>query len=175
MSYRTIAEWAWNPPLLCAGGSGITGRVPRVPTICRVLQRLDGEQFGLLIYRWLARRAGPSPALLVIAIDDKTSRGARSGDDRTVHLVVNSNTSNGTVLGQSVVNGGTNEISAFAPLLDRIDVTGALITWMCGTHRTRARHLPVGPWGALPAKGERQLALLTASVHRAALTRGSGR
>ena len=45
-----------------------------------------------------------------------------------MHLVAAYNTNNGTVLGQSVVDGKTNEISAFQPLLDRIDITGALIT-----------------------------------------------
>ena len=107
---------------------GITGRVPCEATIRRVLQKLDAEQFDLLICRWLARRAGPSPALLVIALDGKTARGARTGDARAVHLVAAFNTANGTVLGQSVVDGKTNEISAFQPLLDRIDIAGALIT-----------------------------------------------
>jgi len=31
-------------------------------------------------------------------------------------------------MGQTVVNGKTNEISAFGPLLDRIDITGAIVT-----------------------------------------------
>jgi hypothetical protein len=33
-----------------------------------------------------------------------------------------------------VVDGKTNEITAFAPLLDRIDITGAIITRLMGTH-----------------------------------------
>jgi hypothetical protein len=68
----------------------------------------------------------PSPR--VIAVDGKSARGARLADERAVHLLAALDTSSGIVLGQSVVDGKTNEITAFAPLLDRVDITDAIIT-----------------------------------------------
>lgn len=69
----------------------------------------------------------PSPR--VIAVDGKSARGARCGaDDRAVHLLAAFDTRCGIVLGQSVVDGKSNEITAFTPLLDRVDITDAVIT-----------------------------------------------
>ena len=45
-----------------------------------------------------------------------------------MHLLAAFDTGTGGVLGQTVVDGKTNEISAFGPLLDRLDITGTLIT-----------------------------------------------
>jgi predicted transposase YbfD/YdcC len=77
--------------------------------------------------------AGPGPAAIgppprVIAVDGKSARGARQADGRAVHLLAAFDTRSGIVLGQSVVDGKSNEITAFAPLLDRVDITDAIIT-----------------------------------------------
>ncbi len=64
----------------------------------------------------------------MIAIDGKSARGAGGPKGRAVHLLAAFDQANGIVLGQGVVDGKTNEITAFAPLLDRIDITGAIIT-----------------------------------------------
>ena len=45
-----------------------------------------------------------------------------------MHLLAAFDTTSGTVLGQRVVDGKTNEINAFAPLLERIELTGTLVT-----------------------------------------------
>jgi predicted transposase YbfD/YdcC len=78
-----------------------------------------------------ARIAAPPPRIpppRVIAVDGKSARGARLADERAVHLFAALDTRCGIVLGQSVVDGKTNEITAFAPLLDRVDITDAIIT-----------------------------------------------
>jgi predicted transposase YbfD/YdcC len=78
-----------------------------------------------------ARIAAPPPRIpppRVIAVDGKSARGARLADERAVHLLAALDTCCGIVLGQSVVDGKTNEITAFAPLLDRVDITDAIIT-----------------------------------------------
>jgi len=68
----------------------------------------------------------------VIAVDGKSARGSRCQrnglDDRAVHLLAAFDTASGAVLGQSVVDEKSNEISAFGPLLDRIDIAGAIVT-----------------------------------------------
>lgn len=61
-------------------------------------------------------------------MDGKSARGARQGEGRAVHLLAAFDSASGIVLGQAVVDGKTNEITAFAPLLSRIDITDAIIT-----------------------------------------------
>src|SRR3954462_5816568 len=63
-----------------------------------------------------------------VAVDGKTARGARAEDRTQVHLLAAFDHASGIVLGQTQVEGKTNEITAFAPLLDRIDLTDVLLT-----------------------------------------------
>lgn len=58
----------------------------------------------------------------------KTARGARIGDGRAVHLLAALEHADGVVLGQRVVDGKSNEITAFAPLLDGIDLADVIVT-----------------------------------------------
>ena len=127
-SYQAIAEWARDLPPAVRRRLGVGRVVPCESTIRRVLQRTDADALDQVLSRWLASKAGPAPALPVIAVDGKTARGARSGTDRAVHLLAALDTTDGTVLGQTVVDGKTNEVNAFAPLLDRVPIAGALIT-----------------------------------------------
>jgi predicted transposase YbfD/YdcC len=45
-----------------------------------------------------------------------------------VHLLAAFDRASGVVLGQTAVDGKSNEITAFAPLLDRLDLTDVLVT-----------------------------------------------
>ena len=63
----------------------------------------------------------------MIAIDGKTLRGARLPDGRQVHLLSALDTTTGIVLAQVTVDAKSNEIPAFAPLLDAVEaVLGSL-------------------------------------------------
>ncbi|MDZ5447212.1 ISAs1 family transposase [Micromonospora sp. 4G57] len=63
----------------------------------------------------------------MIAIDGKTLRGARRADGGQVHLLSALDTSTGIVLAQVTVAAKSNEIPAFAPLLDAVEqVLGSL-------------------------------------------------
>lgn len=64
----------------------------------------------------------------MIAVDGKSARGARTAQERCVHLLGAFHADTGVVLGQTVVDGKTNEINAFAPLLDRVPIAGAILT-----------------------------------------------
>jgi predicted transposase YbfD/YdcC len=64
----------------------------------------------------------------VVAVDGKTTRGARADDGTQVHLLAAFDPACGVVLGQTQVDGKSNEITAFAPLLDRLDLTDVLLT-----------------------------------------------
>jgi hypothetical protein len=62
--------------------------------------------------------ASPSPTVpspRVIAVDGKSARGARQANERAVHLLAALDTSSGIVLGQSVVDGKSNEVRHEAP------------------------------------------------------------
>ena len=64
----------------------------------------------------------------VVAVDGKTARGARTDDGAQVHLLAAFDTASGVVLGQTQVDGKSNELTAFAPLLNRIALTDVLLT-----------------------------------------------
>ena len=64
----------------------------------------------------------------VIAVDGKTLRGSASGGEPGDHLLAALDHAHGAVLGQVEVGAKTNEIPMFPVLLDRIDITGAVIT-----------------------------------------------
>jgi predicted transposase YbfD/YdcC len=76
-----------------------------------------------VVSAWLVARAArtspPTPELArilpqvpprAIAVDGKSARGARQDDGRAVHLLAAFDTGSGIVLGQSVVDGKTNEL-----------------------------------------------------------------
>lgn len=148
-SYTAIAEWAHALPVGVRVGLGLARPAPSESTIRRTLQAVDAQTLDQTVSAWLATRptaptAAPvrSPALRVIAIDGKSARGAHGPDGRAVHLLAAFDHTSGVVLGQGVVDGKTNEITAFAPLLDRVEVTGAVITAdALHTQRAHAEYL----------------------------------
>jgi predicted transposase YbfD/YdcC len=134
-SYIGIAEWARDLTPTVRARLGLGRRPPSEATIRRVLQGVDAAELDRVVSTWLAARSAPNSAVSqpaqprrVIALDGKSARGARHAGGRAVHLLAAFGTGNGSVLGQTVVDGKTNEISAFGPLLDRIDIAGAIIT-----------------------------------------------
>lgn len=157
-SYVAVAEWAHDLPIgvRVRLGLSLRRRPPSESTIRRVLQKLDPEALDRIVSAWLADRAAaarsappspPSSRLVVspapsapraIAVDGKTARGAHRPDGSAVHLLAALDQASGVVLGQSVVDAKTNEITAFAPLLARVDITGAVIT--CDALHTQDGH-----------------------------------
>jgi predicted transposase YbfD/YdcC len=75
---------------------------------------------------WLRSRVPTRPAepgragRVVIAVDGKLLRGARLPAGRQVHLLSAYEVATGIVLAQIVVEAKSNEIPAFAPLLDQV-------------------------------------------------------
>jgi hypothetical protein len=64
----------------------------------------------------------------VIAVDGKTLRGSGHGGEDGRHLLAALDHAHGVVLGQVDVGAKTNEIPRFPALLDRLDVTDAVVT-----------------------------------------------
>jgi predicted transposase YbfD/YdcC len=132
-SYVAIAEWVHDLPVSARLRLGIGRRAPSESTIRRILQAVDLDALDVALSRWLADRLPdpPSGRMRVVAVDGKTARGARTDEGTQVHLLAAFDHTSGTVLGQTQVSGEggkSSEITAFAPLLDRLDLTDVLLT-----------------------------------------------
>lgn len=108
--------------------------VPSHDTFCRVLEAVDPARLQVALVRWLREvraeegdAAGVPP---VVAIDGKTMRRIfdRASGLAALHLVSAWATDTGITLGQAAVDAKYNEIAAIPPLLDLIDVKGAVVT-----------------------------------------------
>jgi predicted transposase YbfD/YdcC len=127
-SYVAIAEWAHDLPRTVRVRLGIERVPPSETAIRRLLQTIDPDLLNRTVCGWLAARASCRERWPAFAIDGKAARGARIAGGRAVHLLAALDHADGVVLGQRVVDGKSNEITAFAPLLDGIDITGVIIT-----------------------------------------------
>lgn len=128
-SFTAIAEWAADADEQTLRSLEVTGAVPSESTFRRTLQRLDADAFDDLAGAWAQQATTPEPGQRrVIAVDGKTLRGSAGDAGLGDHLLAALDHAHGAVLGQVEVGAKTNEIPMFSPLLDRIDVTGAVIT-----------------------------------------------
>jgi predicted transposase YbfD/YdcC len=133
--------------------------VPAEATIRRTLARLDADALAGAVGAWLADRqrhdrgdgAGPDqrqrPRQRAVAVDGKTLRGAHppDGDGRPVHLLACMDHTSRTVLAQRQVGGAPEEVPAFQPLLDGLDLVGAVVTTdALHTHPDAADYLVAG-------------------------------
>jgi predicted transposase YbfD/YdcC len=128
-SFTAIAEWAADADEQTRRMLGVTGAVPSESTFRRTLQRLDADGFDDLAGAWAQEATRPGPKeRRVIAVDGKTLRGSASGAEPGQHLLAALDHAYGAVLGQVEVGAKTNEIPMFPVLLDRVDISGAVIT-----------------------------------------------
>jgi Transposase len=108
-------------------------RPPRATTLGRLLSRLDGDALDDAVGAWLARHAS-DPAdesaveLVGVAVDGKAVRGSRTGEKTAVHLLAAVLHEGQAVVSQRQIAAKSNEIPAFAPLLERLDLRGCVIT-----------------------------------------------
>jgi predicted transposase YbfD/YdcC len=140
-SFTAIGEWAADAPPEVLAACGIradpwTGimRAPDEATVRRVLTTIDGDALDTAIGTWLqntrippAEPTGPVTPWRAVAVDGKTLRGS-GPPGAQVHLLAAIDHTTGTVLGQVAVNGKSNEITAFQPLLTNIDLTRTVVT-----------------------------------------------
>lgn len=138
-SLVAAAEWVADLPAEVAVALGVAQRCPSEATIRRLLGQVDADRFDVVIGRFV-QDVCSSVALVgrrrVLAVDGKTVRGSRAtGPDGGAvagrHLLAVIDQHLRVVLGQVAVEGKTNEITVFGPLLDTlggIDLTGVVIT-----------------------------------------------
>ena len=145
-SFTAIGEWAADAPPRVLAALGVRYdplagcfRPPDEATIRRVLEAVDATAVEAAVGSWLAARlqaarqppsrAGPRERRAV-AVDGKAVRGTRhaSGDGQARHLLAAADQRSGAVLTQAEVDGKTNEITRFAPLLKPLDLAGTVVT-----------------------------------------------
>ena len=142
-SLIAIGEWIADAPqsaleVLDFPADPLTGvrPVPHPATVRRLFQRLDGDALDAAIGAFLQARGvvrpseserSAKPVLRAIAVDGKTVRGSRTVTSTAIQLLAAMD-HHGVVLAQRQVASKSNEIPAFAPLLDSIDLTDTVIT-----------------------------------------------
>jgi len=142
-SIAAIAEWAADAPQPVHAALGARRdapghfAVPAEATIRRTLARLDADALAGAIGRWLADRdpdrnrpTPPRGRRRAVAVDGKTLRGARgaNADGRPAHLLAAMDHATRAVLAQRQVGGAPEEVPAFQPLLEPLDLADLVVT-----------------------------------------------
>jgi hypothetical protein len=103
--------------------------IPSHDTLSDLFAAIDPQQFKACFLAWVEGLRDPALPEL-IAIDAKTSRGSQDGKKgrKPLHLVSAWAASQRLVLGQQATEEKSNEITAIPLLLERLDLTGAIVT-----------------------------------------------
>jgi hypothetical protein len=126
-SYEAIAEWAADVPketlkaLRCW-----CHQAPSEPTFRRVLQSMDADEVDQVVGKWICEQEGICGQ--GVAIDGKTLRGSRDGEQSPFHLLAAVTHESGLVVAQESVEEKTNEITHAASTLKELDLRGATVT-----------------------------------------------
>jgi predicted transposase YbfD/YdcC len=131
-SYTAIAEWVADAPAATVTALGMNpDRRPSEAMIRRLLQCLDPDLLTAAVSGWLAGRvaAAQPGSTRAVAVDGKTLRGSRSRDGGARHVLAACDHATGVVVASTDVDGKTNEITRFGPLLDQItDLRDTVVT-----------------------------------------------
>jgi predicted transposase YbfD/YdcC len=131
--YRPALEWASALDAAFLLGLGFErGRVPCPATLCKLLPRLDLQQFEQQLQRWaeeiLALFPPPADAPEAVAVDGKSLRGSRKHGAEHVHLLSAVSQRLGLTLCQTAVDDKTNEIKAVMAVLTALALEGRIVT-----------------------------------------------
>jgi predicted transposase YbfD/YdcC len=145
-SFTAIAGWAADVPagVLAdlyrrCGATRPGAGPPSKATIWRVITGADTAALDAVTGAWLMDRAraagdlasaghGREAPLIPVRVDGKTVRGARSPDGSQMHLLAALAGPQGVIAAQTEVGAKTSEIPMIIPLLDGLDLDGAVIT-----------------------------------------------
>lgn len=121
-----IRQWAGHKLAFLRGFLPFARGVPSHDTLCDVLNALDAATFSACFTAWVASLADTAPE--IVAIDGKTSRRAHGVEAHPLHVVSAWASRQRLVLGQQATAIKSNEIIAIPLLLERLELTGALVT-----------------------------------------------
>lgn len=107
----------------------LTNGIPSHDTFGKVFSVLDTEQFGECFSRWVSDLSTLSEGE-IIAIDGKRVRRSldKASNKSAIHMVSAWAHENRLVLGQVKVDDKSNEITAIPKLLEKLNITGAVVT-----------------------------------------------
>ena len=144
-SFTAIAGWVADVPAeVLTRLYARPARSPSKTTLWRVLTGADAPAVDAVVGAWLLAQAtaqagqqcppgageAPDQALVAVAVDGKTVRGAVDDEGNQTHLLAAATHSDSLVLAQVEVGAKTNEIPMFAPLLDQLTDLGADLSEM---------------------------------------------
>ena len=162
-SLAAVGEWIADAPQQVRAALGLPpdpltawNPAPHAGTVRRLLHRVDADALDAAIGAYLQARQADryprAPGRRVIAVDGKTVRGSRTATATAVQLLAATD-HHGVVLAQRQISCKSNEIPAFAPLLDGLDLTDAVLT-------TDALHTQHGHGRYLMRRGAHYLAIV---------------
>ena len=129
--FIAIGEWAagLNQEMLRRLGCRYNERLekfvpPSEKTLRLTLKRVNGDEVDDIIGQWLQSQSQDR----AVAVDGKTLRGSSGADGKPVHLVSAFLQHQKIVIGQRQVDKKSNEITAFKPLLEPLDLAGKVVT-----------------------------------------------
>jgi predicted transposase YbfD/YdcC len=146
-SFTAIGEWAADAPRQVLQALGVrpdplTGVIaaPEEATVRRVLTAIDADALDAAVGAWLESLTAVAPPdppdatasaarrpRRAMGVDGKTLCGSGPAGAQ-VHLLAAMDHASHAVLAQVQVDGKSNEITAFQPLLDPVDLTGVVVT-----------------------------------------------
>lgn len=126
--FTAIGEWAQDAGVASLARLGLARGSVDESTLRRLFARLDADLLDKVLGAWAVTRAQVVAGRRVIAIDGKTVRGARGGQQPAPHLVAALAHGSGAVVGQVAVSEKSNEIPAARDLLAVLDLADAVVT-----------------------------------------------
>lgn len=117
-----LGWWLHRRAVLAASARSRTGRRPARDRKARRRAKAAGQR-----QHRRSARTRHVPLLPAVAVDGKTSRGARSTTTAAPHLLA-AVTHTGVVLAQRQITDKSNEITAFIPLLTGLDLSAVVVT-----------------------------------------------
>ncbi|MDF2712662.1 MAG: putative transposase, partial [Nonomuraea muscovyensis] len=143
-SFTAIGEWIADAPAQVLAVLAVrrdplsrAWQPPDESTVRRLFEQIDTDALDQAVCSWLAGRAvtagttmdGPARVRRRAgAVDGKALRGARNRGGEPVHLLAAFGHISGLVLAQTGVDGKTNEITRFQPLLEHLDLHDRVVT-----------------------------------------------
>jgi predicted transposase YbfD/YdcC len=128
-SFAAIGQWAADAGPVVLDGLGADRGPAEESTFRRAFALVSADRLDQVLGAWLHTRAVRAGGRLVIAVDGKAVRGAKSKDGKAPHLVAALAHGIGTVLGQVAVEAKSNEIPAVRELLRAFaSLAGAVVT-----------------------------------------------
>ena len=127
-TWKQMREFAQSKEVFLRTFLKLPNGIPSEDTINRLFSAIDSNQFEACFIDWVNSISTILKGQ-VIAIDGKTIRGAKSaGKKSPVHMVSAWASQNNLVLGQVRVNEKSNEITAIPELIEKLCVSGNIIT-----------------------------------------------